>query len=129
MDGKLRDNDISHVVEADRAHVWHHLIQHAPWTGADPKADPRIIVEGRGMRVWDQKGREHIDGRLGRGLDGQCRLRARAHRQRGPRPAHSTALFRGLCRLDPRRAFLRETDLEDAGDEPGLLHQLRLRGE
>src|SRR6056297_1034035 len=62
MDGKLRDNDISHVVEADRAHVWHHLIQHAPWTGADPKADPRIIVEGRGMRVWDQKGREHIDG-------------------------------------------------------------------
>ncbi len=62
MDGKLRDNDISHVVEADRAHVWHHLIQHAPWTGPDPKADPRIIVEGRGMRVWDQKGREHIDG-------------------------------------------------------------------
>ena len=61
MDGKLRENDISHVVEADRAHVWHHLIQHAAWTGPDAKSDPRIIVEGRGMRVWDQKGREHID--------------------------------------------------------------------
>ena len=28
MDGTLRDNDISKVVEADRAHVWHHLTQH-----------------------------------------------------------------------------------------------------
>ena len=61
MDGKILDNDITKIVDADRAHVWHHLIQHAPWTGPDPKADPRIIVEGRGMRVWDQKGKEHID--------------------------------------------------------------------
>ncbi len=62
MDGKVMENDISHIVEADRAHVWHHLIQHAPWTGEAPKGDPRIIVEGRGMRVWDQQGKEHIDG-------------------------------------------------------------------
>jgi len=61
MDGKLSDNDLSGVVEADRAHVWHHLIQHAPWTGPSPKADPKIIVEGRGMRVWDQNGREYLD--------------------------------------------------------------------
>ncbi|QIE45733.1 aminotransferase class III-fold pyridoxal phosphate-dependent enzyme [Pseudohalocynthiibacter aestuariivivens] len=61
MDGKFLDNDIEKVVDADRAHVWHHLIQHAPWTGDDPKADPRIIVEGKGMRVWDQKGKEHLD--------------------------------------------------------------------
>ncbi|MCZ4354238.1 aminotransferase class III-fold pyridoxal phosphate-dependent enzyme [Roseovarius aestuarii] len=61
MDGKFLDNDIAKVVEADRAHVWHHLIQHAGWTGADPKSDPRIIVEGKGMRVWDQKGKEHLD--------------------------------------------------------------------
>ena len=60
MDGNLL-NDIDKVVEADRANVWHHLIQHAPWTGDDPKGDPRIIVEGRGMRVWDQKGKEHLD--------------------------------------------------------------------
>jgi len=57
MDGKLYDNDISQIVEMDRAHIWHHLIQHKPFeTG-----EPRIIVEGKGMRVWDQKGKEHID--------------------------------------------------------------------
>ena len=58
MDGTLNQNDISHVVEADRAHIWHHLIQHKPFeTG-----EPRIIVEGKGIRVWDQNGKEHIDG-------------------------------------------------------------------
>ncbi len=50
-------NDISHIVAADRAHIWHHLIQHKPFE----TIDPRIIVEGKGMRVWDAKGREHID--------------------------------------------------------------------
>jgi taurine-pyruvate aminotransferase len=50
-------NDISSVVEADRAHVWHHLIQHKPFESVDP----RVIVEGKGMRVWDAKGREHLD--------------------------------------------------------------------
>ena len=58
MDGTFNENDISHVIEADRASVWHHLIQHQPFfTGADPK----IIVEGKGIKVWDQKGIEHID--------------------------------------------------------------------
>ncbi|GAB4293270.1 MAG: aminotransferase class III-fold pyridoxal phosphate-dependent enzyme [Roseovarius sp.] len=56
MDGNI-PNDIAKVVEADRAHVWHHLIQHKPFeTGA-----PRIIVEGKGMRVWDQNGKEFLD--------------------------------------------------------------------
>lgn len=56
MDGII-PNDIEKVVEADRAHVWHHLIQHKPFeTGA-----PRIIVEGKGMRVWDQHGKEFLD--------------------------------------------------------------------
>ena len=50
-------NDPARVIEADRAHVWHHLIQHKPFE----TIDPRIIVEGRGLRVWDIKGREHID--------------------------------------------------------------------
>jgi taurine-pyruvate aminotransferase len=53
----LTANDLSHVVDADRAHVWHHLVQHKQFeTG-----EPRIIVEGKGMRVWDQHGKEHID--------------------------------------------------------------------
>ena len=56
MDGKF-DNDIQAVVDADRAHVWHHLSQHKPYE----TSDPRIIVEGKGMRVWDQKGKEHLD--------------------------------------------------------------------
>ena len=57
MDGGLRDNDISKIVDLDRAHIWHHLVQHKPFeTG-----EPRVIVEGKGMRVWDQKGKEHLD--------------------------------------------------------------------
>lgn len=58
MDGTFSENDISRVVEADRANVWHHLIQHQPFESA---IDPRIIVEGKGMKVWDQKGKEHLD--------------------------------------------------------------------
>jgi len=57
MDGNFPDNDISRVVEADRAHIWHHLSQHKPYE----TTDPRIIVEGKGMKVWDQKGKEHLD--------------------------------------------------------------------
>ncbi len=57
MDGNRHDNDLTGVIEADRAHVWHHLVQHKPFeTGA-----PRVIVEGRGMSVWDQHGKEHLD--------------------------------------------------------------------
>ena len=50
-------NDIGEVVAADRAHVWHHLIQHKMFE----TVDPRVIVEGRGMRVWDARGKEHLD--------------------------------------------------------------------
>ncbi len=53
----LATNDIQDVVENDRKHVWHHLSQHKPYE----TNDPRIIVEGKGMRVWDQKGKEHLD--------------------------------------------------------------------
>ena len=52
-------NDIQEIVEADRKNVWHHLIQHKPF---ESQIDPRIIVEGKGMRVWDQHGKEHLDG-------------------------------------------------------------------
>lgn len=57
MDGTLKENDLSRVVAADKANVWHHLLQHKPLeTG-----EPRIIVEGKGMRVWDQNGTEFLD--------------------------------------------------------------------
>ncbi len=57
MDLQTLTNDPEGIVEADRAHVWHHLIQHKPFE----TIDPRIIVEGKGMKVWDIKGKEHID--------------------------------------------------------------------
>ena len=58
MDGGIRENDISRIVELDREHIWHHLTQHKPFE----TNDPRIIVEGKGIKVWDQNGKEHIDG-------------------------------------------------------------------
>ena len=50
-------NDPSAIIKADRAHVWHHLVQHKPFEAIDPQ----IIVEGKGMRVWDITGKEHLD--------------------------------------------------------------------
>ncbi|MEM9678137.1 MAG: aminotransferase class III-fold pyridoxal phosphate-dependent enzyme [Pseudomonadota bacterium] len=57
MNVHVGENDISHVVEADKAHVWHHLTQHKKFDDTDPL----IIVEGKGLRVWNQAGREHVD--------------------------------------------------------------------
>jgi len=56
MDGNLQ-NDLTEVVANDKAHVWHHLIQHKMFE----TVDPNIIVEGKGMRVWNQAGKEHLD--------------------------------------------------------------------
>ncbi|WP_424930815.1 aspartate aminotransferase family protein [Amaricoccus macauensis] len=50
-------NDFDEIIRADRAHVWHHLTQHKPLE----TIDPRVMVEGKGMRLWDAKGREHLD--------------------------------------------------------------------
>jgi len=57
MDTRSLSNDPSAVVEADRAHIWHHLVQHKQFE----TLDPRIIVEGKGLRVWDINGKEHLD--------------------------------------------------------------------
>lgn len=50
-------NDLRHVIEADRARVWHHLTQHKTFE----TVDPRVIVEGKGLRLWDATGRETLD--------------------------------------------------------------------
>jgi taurine-pyruvate aminotransferase len=52
-----RTNDMRRVIEADRAHVWHHLSQHKAYE----TTDPRVMVEGKGMRIWDAAGREYLD--------------------------------------------------------------------
>jgi taurine-pyruvate aminotransferase len=57
MNTSINPNDIRDIVEADRTHLWHHLIQHKMFE----TVDPRVIVEGRGMRVWDAAGKEHLD--------------------------------------------------------------------
>jgi taurine-pyruvate aminotransferase len=57
MNMNLQVNDIHDVVEADRQHLWHHLVQHKMFE----TVDPRVIVEGRGMRVWDAAGKEYLD--------------------------------------------------------------------
>ncbi|WP_319529874.1 aminotransferase class III-fold pyridoxal phosphate-dependent enzyme [uncultured Cohaesibacter sp.] len=58
MDSVAQANDLGHVIEADKKHVWHHMAQHK----AFEQMDPRIIVEGKGMTVWDATGREFLDG-------------------------------------------------------------------
>lgn len=50
-------NDYTSVVEADKAHIWHHLSQHKKFE----TVDPLMIIEGKGLRVWNQAGREHLD--------------------------------------------------------------------
>ncbi len=57
METTIAPNDMSAIIEADRAHIWHHLLQHKPLE----TNDPRIIVEGRGINVWDATGKEYID--------------------------------------------------------------------
>ena len=57
MNTPFNPNDLTRVIEADRAHLWHHLTHHKPFE----TVDPRVMVEGRGLRVWDATGKEHID--------------------------------------------------------------------
>lgn len=57
MNASPRPDESLDAVAADRAHVWHHLTQHKPFESQDP----RVYVEGRGMRLWDATGREYLD--------------------------------------------------------------------
>ena len=41
----------------DRKHLWHHITQHKSLE----ENDPLMIVEGKGMRVIDAKGKEYLD--------------------------------------------------------------------
>ncbi len=48
-------------VDADRKHVWHHLIQHQPFA-AKP---PMVVVEANGLRLKDVNGRGYLDATSG----------------------------------------------------------------
>ncbi len=54
-------NDYRDIVAADREHVWHHLSQHKKYE----TVDPLVIIEGKGLRVWNTAGREHLDATSG----------------------------------------------------------------
>jgi len=53
----ISPNDLGHVIEADRANVWHHLSQHKAYE----TINPRIYIEGKGLKVWDALGNEYLD--------------------------------------------------------------------
>lgn len=57
MSGPVQENDNRDLIEIDRSHIWHHLSQHKKYENTDPL----ILIEGKGMRVWDAKGREYLD--------------------------------------------------------------------
>jgi len=57
MNAPHNPNDYTAIVAADKANVWHHLTQHKKFDAVDPL----IIIEGKGMRIWNQAGREHLD--------------------------------------------------------------------
>ena len=57
MTNNRPDLTTQQAIDADSAHMWHHLTQHQPLDG---KA-PMMVVEGKGMRVWDAAGREYLD--------------------------------------------------------------------
>jgi len=49
--------DKDEILYIDRSRVWHHLVQHRPFENSDPL----VIVEGKGMKVTDIKGKEYLD--------------------------------------------------------------------
>jgi len=57
MNRAYSEIDGAEVVNSDRSHVWHHIIQHKPLQ----TTDPMVIVEGKGLRVIDINGKEFLD--------------------------------------------------------------------
>jgi len=53
--------DAAGYVEADKAHVWHHLLQHQ----AIAAKGPMIVTEAKGLRIKDINGREYLDATSG----------------------------------------------------------------
>ncbi len=61
MNLQTQKNDYREIIEADRARVWHHLSQHKKYE----TVDPLVIIEGKGLRVWNAAGRKHLDATSG----------------------------------------------------------------
>ena len=72
----MKPENLSDIVGSDKQHLWHHLTQHKPM---QESTDPMVIVEGKGMRVKDINGKRISRCGFRWRLDGQRRLRSRAH--------------------------------------------------
>ena len=59
--GQGTNIDAAGYVEADKAHVWHHLLQHQ----AIAAKGPMIVTEAKGLRIKDINGREYLDATSG----------------------------------------------------------------
>ena len=57
MESGFYSNDMEKIVEADRNNIWHHLSPHKKYE----TQDPLVIVEGKGIHVWDARGRRFLD--------------------------------------------------------------------
>lgn len=57
----LSQYDARDIIEKDKRHLWHHLMQHKVFESQDPK----IFVEGEGARIRDITGKEYLDGASG----------------------------------------------------------------
>ncbi len=57
----LSNYDARDIIEKDKKHLWHHMVQHKIFESQDPK----VFVEGDGARVKDINGKEYLDGASG----------------------------------------------------------------
>ena len=57
MNRAIENIESTDIVNSDKAHVWHHIIQHKPMQ----EGAPMVIVEGEGLRVRDINGKEYLD--------------------------------------------------------------------
>jgi len=63
MDNKTNwlDYDVDEMVRGDRDYLWHHIKPHKVFQ----TTEQMIIVEGKGLRVKDIRGREYLDATSG----------------------------------------------------------------
>ena len=57
----LSNYDARDIIEKDKKHLWHHIVQHSVFESQDPI----IFVEGDGARIKDINGKEYLDGASG----------------------------------------------------------------
>lgn len=57
MNNQIDPNTIELAQSSDQKNVWHHLTNHTPFENSAPP----MMIEGKGMRVTDNNGREYLD--------------------------------------------------------------------